>query len=185
MSHQISLTVKVPTITCKTSIKAPDVINATISGTAGSGFEADGVAITMSCSGTTASYSAVGIVDDSNASSTIPVSPGDVISIAVIASTTFETASFADETSGHGTFINGTGFDASKGSVDVQGGSGSGHFPKFTPVTFTQVKLDNKPIGRATPTAFNQLDAGGTTQISASPLNAAGTLFTDKFLTNA
>jgi hypothetical protein len=184
-SHQISLTVKVPTITCKKSDTATDVINATISGTTtGSAFDADGVVVTMSCSGTTASYSVFGIVDNSTQTSTISVNPGDVISIAVIASTTFETASFADNTSGQGTFINGTGFDASQGSVDVQGGTGSGHFPKFSPVAFTQVKLDNKPISRAKPTVFDQLDAVGNTQISTGPLNTAGTGFTDKYVTN-
>jgi hypothetical protein len=184
VSHQISLSVKVPTITCKKSEKVGDLISASISGTTDSNFDAAGVLISMSCAGTTASYSAFGIVDNSHTSSTITVNAGDVIGIAVIASTSFETASFGDSTTGQGTYVDGTGFDASQGSVDLQGGTGSGGFPKFRPVTFTQVKLDNKPIGRAAPTAFNQLDAGGNTQITAGPLNAAGGAFTDTYVTN-
>jgi len=185
VSHQISLTVKVPKIVCLKSEKVGDVISASISGTTtGSAFDAAGVLVSMSCAGTTASYSAFGIVDNSHTTSTITVNSGDVLNIAVIASTSFETASFGDATSGQGTYVDGTGFDASQGGVDVQGGTGSGGFPKFHPVNFTRVKLDNKAIARATPTAFNQLDADGNTQISAGPLNASGTGFTDTYVTN-
>jgi hypothetical protein len=185
VSHQISLTVKVPTITCKKSEKVGDLMSASISGTTtGSAFDAAGVLVSMSCSGTTASYSVFGIVDNSHTTSTISVNPGDVLNIAVIASTSFETASFGDATTGQGSYVDGTGFEASQGSVDLQGGTGSGGFPKFRPVTFTQVKLDSKPIGRATPTVFDQLDAGGNTQIAASPLNTSGSAFTDTYVTN-
>jgi hypothetical protein len=184
-SHQISLTVKVPKITCKKSDTSGDVINTAITGTtAGAAFDAAGVLVSISCIGATASYSAFGIVDHSHTSSTITVQAGDVISIAVIVSTTFETASFGDSTSGQGTYVDGTRFDANLSSVDLQGGSDSGGFPKFSPVTFNQVKLDNKAFSRDTPVAFDQLDAGGATQISVGPLRTKGTSFTDTYVTN-
>jgi len=184
-SHQVSLTVKVPKITCKKSDKAGDVINTSITGTTGgAALDAAGVLVSMSCTGTTASYSAFGIVDNSTRTPTVTVQAGDVLSIAVIVSTTFETASFGDSNSGQGSYVDGTGFDASLGSVDVQGGSGSGHFPKFAPVTFNQVRLDNKPFSRDDPVAFDQQDSGGTTQISAGPVNPKGTSFVDTYITN-
>ena len=100
-SHQISLTLKVPKITCKKSDTSADLISASITGsTTGAAFDAAGVQVSMSCSGTVASYSVFGIVDNSHTTPTIPVNAGDVLSIAVIASTTFETASFGDTTSG-------------------------------------------------------------------------------------
>ena len=184
-SHQVSLTFKVPKITCKKADKSGDGINTSISGTtSGDAFDAAGVFLSMSCTGTTASYSIFGIVDDSNTTSTIPVQAGDVISVAVIASTTFETASFADSTSGQGSYVDGTGFDASLGSVDVQGGNGSGAFPKFNSVTFSQIKLDDKPFSKDAPTGFNQEDSGGNTQISVGPISTKGTSFVDTYITN-
>jgi hypothetical protein len=185
-SHQVSITLKVPKITCKKTDTSGDTINTTITGTTtGSAFDAAGVQVSMTCSGTVASYSAFGIVDNSHTTPTITVAPGDVLSIAVIVSTTFETASFGDSNSGQGSYVDGTGFDASQGAVDVQGGSGSGGFPKFAPVTFTAVRLDNKPFTKDSPTGFDQLDSGGSTQISAGPISAKGTSFVDTYVTNS
>ena len=185
ISHQISLTVKVPSITCK-SAKANDLISASIAGTTGgSSFDAAGVIITMGCPGGKASYSVFGVVDDSHETAPVTVAPGDVIDIAVIASQTFETASFDDTTSGQGTYVDGTGFAADEGAVDVQGGDGTGKFPKFKSVTFNSVKLDDKPFSKAAPTANNQLDAGGHVQISTGPLSAKGTSFVETYVTNS
>jgi hypothetical protein len=132
-SHQISLTLKVPRITCRKSDTSTDLNSPSITGsTTGVAFDAAGVLVSMSCAGTVASYSVFGIVDNSHTTSTIPVNAGDVLSIAVIASTTFETASFGDSTSGRGTYVDGT----------------------------------------------------GNTQISAGPLNATRTSFTDKYVMN-
>ncbi len=184
-SHQVSLTVKVPKISCNKADTSGDLLSASITGTtSGSAFDAAGVLISMSCTGTTPSYSAFGTVDITHDTAPITVHAGDVINIAVIASQSFETASFGDATTGQGTYVDGTGFAASQGSVDVQGGSGSGHFPKFSPVTFNQVKLDNKPISLASPTAFPQLDGSGKVQISVGPVSVKGTSFTDTFVSN-
>jgi hypothetical protein len=51
-------------------------------------------------------------------------------------------------------------------------------------VTFRQVKLDNRPFSRDAPVAFQQQDSSGTTQISVSPIDTAGTSFVDTYITN-
>jgi hypothetical protein len=184
-SHQLTSRVKVPTLTCKKLDTASDLLSTSISGTlGGSTFDAAGVIITMACSGTTANYSIFGVVDGSHTTATITANAGDVVNVAVIASPTFETASFSDTTTGQGTYVNGTGFTPAQASVDVQGGTGSGHFPKFRPVTFSGLTIDNKALGKSAPTAVNQIDGGGATQISVGPLTAYGKAFTATYITN-
>jgi len=175
---------KVPTITCRAT-ETSSVYDTTIifGTTSGSAFDASAVTIVMSCSGTTPSYIAFGTTDGLN-SSNITVNPGDAIQIALIASSTFETASFSDTTSGQGTFIDGTGFSAAGAAVQVQGGTGTGHFPRFTAAKFFGIQLNGKNLGHWTPTAHNQLDATGNTEIAAGPLSVKGNSFADTFVAN-
>jgi hypothetical protein len=178
-------TLKVPTITCKaTGDTAPVFDTAIIYGTtSGSVFDAAAVTVGMSCSGTTPSYNAFGSVDGNN-SSNVTVNAGDSIGIALIASPTFETASFGDSNTGGGTFIDGTGFNATGAAVQVQGGTGTGHFPRFTAARFGGIQLNGKNLGHWPTTAHNQLDATGNTEIAAGPLSVKGNSFADTFVAN-
>ena len=183
-SATLNLNEKVPAITCKAADTAPVYINSAITGTTGaSQFDAAGVTIVMSCAGTTPSYYAFGSVDG-NSSANITVNAGDVIGLALIVSTTFETASFGDNTVGGGTYIDGTGFNATAASVAVQGGSGTGHFPKFKPVKFSVIKLNSQNLGHWPTTVYNQVDGTGNIEIQAGPLSLKGNAFDDTFVAN-
>jgi len=183
-SRQLTSTVKLPKLTCKKSDTAGDLLSTAISGTVGGAYDAAGVIVTMSCTGTTPTYSIMGVVDDSHTTSPISANAGDVISVAVIASPTFETASFADATSGQGTYVDGTGFDPAQAAWDVQGGSGTGHFPKFGATTFGALTINNKALGKFAATSFNQVDGVGNTQISVGPLSANGKSFVATYVAN-
>jgi len=181
-SASLNLNLKVPTITCTARTTAPVFDVADLSGTGPGGTEVAGVTVTASCSGLVPSYSVIAAVDNSTDSSVVAVAPGDVIGIALIAQGNFETASFAGN-GFTGTFVDGVGFSPTGAAVDVQGGTGSGGFPRFTPTNFSAIKLDGKAFSKSSPTAQNQT-SGTSTQISVNPLNLSGTGFTAKFLTN-
>ena len=181
-SATLDLHLKVPTITCTAKTTSSDFDVADLSGTGVGGTEVAGVTVTESCSGLVPSYSAIAAVDNSTDSSVVAVAPGDVINIAIIAQGNFETASFGG-TGFTGTFVNGTGFSPTGAAVDVQGGTGKGGFPKFTPTDFSAIKLDGKALSKSAPTVQNQT-SGSVTQISASALNPSGTGFAAKYLTN-
>jgi hypothetical protein len=182
-SATLDLHVKVPTITCTAKTTASDYESAALYGPgSGGGTEVAGVTLAESCSGLVPSYSAIAAVDNSTTSSVVTVAPGDVVNIALIAQGNFETASLGG-TGFTGTFVNGVGFSPTGAAVDVQGGTGSGGFPKFTTTNFSAIKLDGKALSGSSPTAQNQT-SGTVTQISASALNPGGNAFTVKFLTN-
>jgi hypothetical protein len=141
-----------------------------------------GVVVAASCSGLVASYNAIASVDNSNSSSSVAVAPGDVIGIALIAQGNFETASFGG-TGFTGTHVDGLGFTPTGAAIDVQGGQGSGGFPRFTIASFSAIKLDGKKFSASAPAAQNQV-SGTVTQETTSALNAAGTGFTVKYLSN-
>jgi hypothetical protein len=184
-SHQLTTEVKLPKLTCKKSDTSGDLLSMAISGSlTGGGFDAAGVIVTMSCTGTTAAYSIFGVVDGTHVTPSVSASAGDVVSVAVIASPSFETASFSDATNGQGSYVDGTGFNPSLAAADVQGGSGSGHFPKFAPITFSDLTINNKALGKFATTPFDQVDGGGNTQISVGPLSANGKSFVAIFVTN-
>jgi hypothetical protein len=107
-----------------------------------------------------------------------------VITVAVIAGPTFETASFSDTTSGLGTYVDGAGFDPAQATWDVQGGSGGGHVPKFSPTTLGDLTINNEALGKYAATSFDQLDGEGTTQISVGPLSTTGKSFVATYVTN-
>jgi hypothetical protein len=183
-SRQLTSTVKLPKLTCKKSDTSGDLLSTAISGTLDGAYDAAGVIVTMSCTGTTPTYSIFGVVDDSHTTSSVSASAGDVISVAVIASPTFETASFSDTTSGQGTYVDGTGFDPTQAGWDVQGGSGAGHFPKFGATTFSDLTIGNKALAKFAATSFNQLDGEGSTEISVGPLSANGKSFVATYVAN-
>ena len=184
-SHQLTAQVKLPKVTCKNSDTSGDLLSMSISGSlTGGGFDAAGVIVTMSCSGTTATYSIFGVVDSTHVTPSVSASAGDVVGVAVIASPSFETASFSDTTNGQGSYVDGTGFNPSLAAADVQGGSGSGHFPKFAPITFSDLTLNNKALGKFATTPYDQVDGGGNTEISVGPLSATGKSFVATYVTN-
>jgi hypothetical protein len=182
-SATLDLHLKVPTITCTAKTTAPDYDSAALYGPGGGGgTEVAGVTVSESCSGLVPSYSAIAAVDNSTVSSAVTVAPGDVVNIAIVAQGNFETASFGG-TGFTGTFVNGVGFSPTGAAVDVQGGTGSGHFPKFTTTNFSAIKLDGKALSASSPVAQDQT-SGTVTQISVSALNPAGTGFAAKYVTN-
>jgi hypothetical protein len=183
-SRQLTTTVKLPKLTCKKSDTSGDLLSTAISGTVGGAYDAAGVIVTMSCTRTTPTYSIFGVVDDSHTTASISANAGDVISVAVIASPTFETASFGDSTNGQGTYVDGTGFDPKQATWDVQGGSGAGGFPRFGATTFNDLTINNKALVKSTPTSFNQVDGTGNTEISVGPLSANGKSFVATFVAN-
>lgn len=124
----------------------------------------------------------IAAVDNSTESSAVTVAPGDVVNIALVAQGNFETASFSG-TQFTGTYVDGVGFSPTGAAVDVQGGSGSGGFPRFTPTTFSSIKLDGSAFSASSPVAQNQTD-GTATEISVSALFSGGTAFGAKYLNN-
>jgi hypothetical protein len=179
---RLNLVIKVPTITCTSKVTSPVYDTGSIFGTnSSSQYETALVTVTASCNGLTPSYTAKGVVDDSTSSSTVVVNPGDSINVALIATPTFETASFGDSTSGGGTFVDGIGFNATGAGVAVQGGGGSG-FPKFTATKFSALELNGAALGASNPTAYDQVDALGKTEIKVGALSATGKAFTATFV---
>ena len=183
-SSTLNLSMKVPAITCTSAVTSEVIDSASIFGAnSDAGFEAAGVSLVSACSGSAPSYSVVGIVDDSADSSSVPVSVGDTINVALVVSTTFETASFADSTNGGGTYVDGIGFNATGAASDVQGGYESGGFPKFSPVKFESIKLNGAALGNSGPTAYDQVNAKGKTEIKVSALTN-GKAFTATWVTS-
>ena len=183
-SSTLDLDIKVPTITCTTGVTSPVYDTGSIFGTnSSSQYETALVTITASCSGLTASYTAMGVVDDSTNSSPVAVNPGDSIQIALVVTATFETASFDDSTSGQGTYVDGVGFNATGAGASVQGGAGSG-FPKFTATKFSSIELNGAALSASSPTSYDQVDTKGKTEIKVGSLSATGKAFTATYVSN-
>ncbi len=180
----LNLVIKVPAITCTSKVTSPVYDTGSIFGSnSSSQYESALVTVIASCSGRTPSYIARGAVDDSTFSSSVAVNPGDSINIALIATATFETASFADTATGQGTFVDGIGFNATGAAVAVQGGNGSG-FPKFTATKFSAIQLNGAAFGASNPTAYDQVDSLGKTEIKVGSLSTSGKAFTATYVTD-
>lgn len=142
------------------------------------------VSVEEGCAGTTPLYLA-GIVTDTTDQdpNTLFMSGGDKLHISVAISATTELLKIVDKTSKQSLSYGGTGFSPTDAEILCYG-VGQGDFPPFAKVKFSRITLNKAAFSASKPTAYNQVDPSGNTQLSTSHLTTTGKGFTIKYISN-
>jgi hypothetical protein len=127
-----------------------------------------GMILDLSCSGTVPNYAAELLIDGGQVVGPMSVQPHDQLVFNGHAHTTSESYSLEDQT--HGGSLQGTG----NGMVTQSVGYlvvGEGAFPTFGPSAFWGIGVNGQRFATTNPTAYDQVDGSGNTEIAAGPLN--------------
>jgi hypothetical protein len=142
------------------------------------------VAIEEGCAGTTPLYFAGIVTDGTNQDpNSLFMSAGDKVTILVSIGATAELLKIVDRTSEQSLSYGGDGFSAT-GVEIMYRGEGQGGFPPFSKVRFSRIKVNKAAFSTITPTAYNQVDPSGNTELTTTRLSKTGRAFTIRYLSN-